>query len=79
MIRSAYFGLFSVTNASMPDESKMVMSALVASISWHIGSVKSTSLSNTNCMSDRKSCLNRVSFDASGTFSNPQNSRSSLE
>ena len=31
-----------VTQASMPEESKMVISALAASIAWHIGSVRTT-------------------------------------
>ena len=32
MILLAYFGLYSVTNASMPEESKMVVSAFATSI-----------------------------------------------
>ena len=47
IIRLAYFGLFLVTKASMPEESKMVMSAFSESIAWQIGSVISTRLSNT--------------------------------
>jgi hypothetical protein len=39
MILLAYLGLFPWTKALMPDESKMVMPALAASIAWHIGPV----------------------------------------
>lgn len=46
---------------------------------WQIDSVKSTRWSNMDCKSDKKSCLNRVNLEASGTTSNPQKSRSSWE
>lgn len=41
MIRLAYFGLFSVTHASIPEVSKMVMDARRGSSFWQIGSVTS--------------------------------------
>ena len=75
----AYFGLFSVTHASIPEVSNKSMAAFSASIFWQIGSVRSTSLSNKDCKSRRKSCLNRVNLEASGRTSNPQKSRSSWE
>ena len=49
--------LSSVRYASIPEESKMVISAFAESIAWQIGSVTSTSLSNTSCRSSKKSCL----------------------
>ena len=42
-MRFAYLGLFSATHASMPEESKIAMSALAESSSWQIGSVRSAS------------------------------------
>ena len=77
--RLANLGLFSVTQASIPDESKIVISALEESIAWQIGSVTSTRLSKTDCKSERKSCLKRVILEASGTLVKPQNSRRCLE
>ena len=79
MIRLENFGLFSVTKASMPEVSKMVIDAKFVSIDWQIGSVTSTRLSNIDCKSGKKSCLNRVNLEASGTLVKPQKSRSSLE
>ena len=38
----AYFGLFSITHASMPEVSKIVMSARAGFSFWQIGSVRST-------------------------------------
>ena len=36
---------------------------------WQIGSVRSTSLSNVDCKSNKKSCLNRVNFpEKTGKF-----------
>lgn len=55
------FGLFSVTNVSMPEESKMVISAFAESIAWQIGSVRSTRLSK------RIAILKKVLFE-SGVF-----------
>ena len=46
---------------------------------WHIGSVRSTRLWNIDCKSSKKSCLKRVSLEASGTLVKPQKSLSSLE
>ena len=57
----------------------MVISAFAESIAWQIGSVTSTSLSNTNCKSAKKSCLKRVILEASGTLVKPQNLRSGFE
>lgn len=79
MIRLAYLGLFSVTHASIPEVSNKSIAALSASIRWHIGSVRSTSWSNMDCKSNKKSCLKRVNLEASGTTSNPQKSRNSWE
>ena len=79
MIQLANLGMFSVTQASIPEELKIVISAFAESIAWQIGSVTSTRLSKTNCKSKRKSCLKRVIFEASGTFVKPQNSRRCLE
>src|SRR5690554_6838517 len=79
MVRFANLGLFSVTKASIPEVSNIVMDARCLSISWHIGSVISTRLSNIDCKSDKKSCLKRVNLEASGTLEKPQNSRNSLE
>ena len=42
MIRFAHFGLFSVTHASIPEASKILMEARLESIRWQIGSVIST-------------------------------------
>ncbi len=63
----------------MPDESKIIISALATSIAWYIGSMTSTRLSKTNCKSGKKSCLKRVILEASGTFLKPQKSRRGLE
>lgn len=71
MIRFAYFGLFSVTNASIPDVSKIVIEASSVLMDWKIGSVTSTRLSNIDCKSDKKYCLNRVNLEASGTLIKP--------
>ena len=71
------FGLFSITHASMPEVSKIVMSARAGFSFWHIGSVRSTRRSNIDCKSDKKFCLKRVNFEPSGTTSKPQKSRSS--
>ena len=79
IIRLAYFGLFSVTHASMPEVSKIVMEARAGSRLWQIGSVRSTRWSNIDCKSDKKSCLKRVNLEPSGTTSKPQKSRSSWE
>lgn len=57
----------------MPEESKMVMSALAESMAWQTGSVISTRLSKTSCRSSKKSCLKRVILEASGTLVKPQN------
>lgn len=79
MIRLAYLGLFSVTNASIPEESKIVISALAESIAWQMGSVRSTKISKTDCRSDKKSCLKRVILEASGTLEKPQKSLRGFE
>ena len=55
--RPPYFGLFSVTQASIPEVSKMVMDARAESSFWQIGSVRSTRWSNIDCKSERQSCL----------------------
>lgn len=79
MIWFAYWGLFSVTHASIPEVSKRIMDAFSLSIRWQIGSVRSTSLSNMDCKSHKKSCLNRMNLEASGTTEKPLKSRSSWE
>ena len=73
MIRFAYLGLFSVTQASIPEVSKIVMDARAGSSFWQIGSVRSTRWSNMDCKSGKKSCLKRVNLEASGTTSNHKN------
>lgn len=67
LMRFAYLGLFSVTQASIPEVSNRAIEAFVASMLWQIGSVNSTRLSNINGKSDKKSCLKRVNLEASGT------------
>ena len=62
MIRLANFGLFSVTHASIPEESKMVMLAFSKSIAWQIGSVTSTRLLKTNCKSEKKDLFKTSDF-----------------
>lgn len=79
MIQLANLGLFSVTHASIPEESKMVISALAESVAWQIDSVRSTRLSKTGCKSVRKRCLKRVILEVSGTLEKPQKSRRCLE
>jgi len=64
---------------TIPEESKIVISALAESIAWQMGSVRSTSLWNTDCKSYKKSCLKRVILEASETLVKPQKSRSGLE
>lgn len=76
MILLAYFELFSVTNASILEESKMVISAVAESIAWQMGLVTLTRLSNTSCKSSKKFCLKHVSLEATGTS---QNSRRGFE
>lgn len=75
MIRFAYLGLFSVTQASIPEVSKVVMDARAGSSFWQIGSVRSTRWSNMDCKSGKKSCLKRVNLEASGTTSNHKKCR----
>lgn len=58
MILLAYFELFSVTNASILEESKMVISAFAESIAWQMGLVTLTRLSNTSCKSSKMLYLN---------------------
>ena len=71
IMRFAYLGLFSVTQASIPEVSKIVMEARAESRFWQIGSVRSTRWSNIDCKSDKKSCLKRVNLEPSGTTSKP--------
>lgn len=66
-----------LTHASIPEVSKIVISARDGLSFWQIGSVRSTRRSKIDCKSDKKSCLNRVNLEASGTTSNPQKSRNS--
>jgi hypothetical protein len=72
IIRLENFGLFSVTKASIPEVSKMDMEARVLSISWHIGSVTSTSVSKSDCKSGcgvsqtPKIVINREVYDGKG-------------
>lgn len=79
MILFAYLGLFSVTKASMPEESKRVLSAFIELMACHMGSVTSTRLSKTSCKSSKKICIKRVILEESGTFEKPQNSLSGFE
>lgn len=67
------FGIvFGHTQASIPEVSNKSIEAFVSSIRWHIGSVKSTRRSNTDCESNKKFYLKRVNLEASGTTSKPQ-------
>lgn len=64
IIRLAYLGLFSVTDASISEVSKKSIEESLLSMSWHISSVISTRLSKTNCKSSKKFCLESVILDA---------------
>lgn len=63
----------------MPEVSKIVVETKLGAIDWQISSETSTRLSNIDCKSGKKSCLNRVNLDASGTLVKPQKSRNSFE
>ena len=64
-----------MTQASIPEVSKIVMDARTGSSFWQIGSVRSTRWSNMDCKSGKKSCLKRVNLEASGTTSNHKKCR----
>ena len=72
------FGLFSATKSSMPEVSKVSTWAREESMSWQMGSVKSTICRNMSSMKGSKFCRNLVKSGASGTLEKPQKSRSSL-
>lgn len=79
MMLLAYLGLFSATRASMPEVSNRTRDAFSISMRWHMGSVRSTSRSNTACRSGGKSYLKRVNPEVSGTEEKPQKSLNSRE
>lgn len=78
-MRFAYLGLFSVTNASIPGESKIIILAFAESIGCQIGPIKSIRFSKTNCKLGKRSCLRRVILEASGTLAKPQKPLKCLE
>ena len=65
------FRIIRGSDSSMPEESKMVISAFAESIAWQMGAGTSARLVNISYRSSKFSCLKRVILEVSRTLVKP--------